>query len=67
MQLASEVATVTQVLWWTEQLENLPIPEAALQLCKLACVEGFVHAFHHHKNMPLDTPIEMRSQYLRNT
>jgi serine/threonine-protein kinase RsbW len=59
LQLASEIATVTQVLWWLEQLDNLPIPASVLQLCKLACVEGFVHAVHHHKNMPPDTPIEM--------
>lgn len=59
LQLKSEVATVTQVLWWIEQLHNLPIPESVLQLCKLACVEGFIHAVHHHKNMPSGTPIEL--------
>lgn len=59
LQLKSEIATVTQILWWLEQLDNLPIPQSVLQLCKLACVEGFIHAVHHHKNMPPDTPIEM--------
>ncbi|MEG4108143.1 ATP-binding protein [Microcoleus sp. S13_C5] len=40
-------------------LENLPIPEEVLQLCKLALVEGFTNAVHHaHKNLSLETPID---------
>jgi serine/threonine-protein kinase RsbW len=59
LQLKSEIATVTQVLWWIEQLDNLPIPESVLQLCKLAAIEGFVNATHHHQNMPSDTPVDL--------
>jgi serine/threonine-protein kinase RsbW len=59
LQLNSDIATVTQVLWWVEQLDRLPIPENVLQLCKLAMVEGFTHAVHHHKNMPPETPIDL--------
>lgn len=59
LQLKSEIASITQVLWWIEQLENLPIPQGVFQMCKLAAVEGFILAIHHHKNMPTDTQIEM--------
>jgi serine/threonine-protein kinase RsbW len=59
LQLASEIATVTQVLWWIEQLDDLPISQGVLQLCKLAAVEGFIIAIHNHKNMPSDTPIDL--------
>lgn len=60
LQLNSEIATVTQVFWWVEQLENLPIPEGVLQLFKLALVEGFTNAVHHaHKNLSSDTPIDL--------
>ncbi|MEG4633519.1 ATP-binding protein [Microcoleus sp. AR_TQ3_B6] len=59
LQLNSDIATVTQVLWWVEQLENLPLPQEVLQLCKLATVEGFINAIHHHKNMPSNTPIDL--------
>jgi serine/threonine-protein kinase RsbW len=59
LQLKSEIATVTQVLWWIESLDNLPISQEVLQLCKLAAIEGFVNAIHHHQNMPSDTPIDL--------
>jgi serine/threonine-protein kinase RsbW len=60
LQLNSDIATVTQVLYWVEQLENLPIPEGVLQLCKLAVVEGFTNAVHHaHQNLALNTPIDL--------
>ncbi|MEG4166480.1 MULTISPECIES: ATP-binding protein [unclassified Microcoleus] len=57
IQVSSELQAVTQVLWWVEQLELLPIPEAVLQLCKLAAIEGFAHAVRHaHTNRSLETP-----------
>jgi serine/threonine-protein kinase RsbW len=59
IQLNSDMATITQVLWWVEQLDHLPIPQDVLQLCKLAIVEGFTNAVHHHKNMPSNTPIDL--------
>ncbi|MEG3936651.1 ATP-binding protein [Microcoleus sp. S36b_A3] len=41
-------------------LEYLPIPEAVLQQCKLATIEGFTNAVRHaHKNLPLETPINL--------
>ena len=60
--LNSDIKGVTQVLWWIEQLENLQtIPEAVLQQCKLAVVEGFTNAVRHaHKNLPYrNFPIEL--------
>jgi serine/threonine-protein kinase RsbW len=57
IQVSSEFQAVTQVLWWVEQLEPLPIPEEVLQLCKLAAIEGFAHAVRHaHKNQSVETP-----------
>ncbi|MEG4252825.1 ATP-binding protein [Microcoleus sp. Pol10D4] len=41
-------------------LEYLPIPEAVLQQCKLATIEGFTNAVRHaHKNLPIETPINL--------
>ncbi|MEG5175188.1 ATP-binding protein [Microcoleus sp. B3-D7] len=58
--LNSDLKSVVQVLWWVEQLEYLPIPEAVLQQCKLATIEGFTNAVRHaHKNLPLATPINL--------
>lgn len=59
--LNSDIKGVTQVLSWIERLENIQkIPEAVLQQCKLAVVEGFTNAVRHaHKNLPLETPIEL--------
>jgi serine/threonine-protein kinase RsbW len=57
LQVSSSLQAVTQVLWWVEQLEPLPIPETVLQLCKLAAIEGFAHAVRHaHQNLSLETP-----------
>jgi serine/threonine-protein kinase RsbW len=60
LRVSSDIKAVTEVLLWAEQLEDLPIPEAVLQLCKLALVEGFTNAVRHaHKNLPLETPIDL--------
>ncbi len=59
LQVSSDLKSVTQVLWWVDAvfLELLPIPEEVLQLCKLAAIEGFVHAVRHaHTNRSLETP-----------
>ncbi|MEG4999698.1 ATP-binding protein [Microcoleus sp. B4-D4] len=41
-------------------IEDLPIPEAVLQQCKLATIEGFTNAVRHaHKNLPFQTPIDL--------
>ncbi|MEG4941108.1 ATP-binding protein [Microcoleus sp. F4-D5] len=60
LQLNTDLKSVERVLGWVEQLEYLPIPEAVLQQCKLATIEGFTNAVRHaHKNMPLETPIDL--------
>ncbi|MEG4197558.1 ATP-binding protein [Microcoleus sp. Pol12A5] len=57
LQVNSDLQAVTQVLGWVEQLELLPIPEAVLQLSKLAAIEGFAHAVRHARtNLSLETP-----------
>jgi serine/threonine-protein kinase RsbW len=59
-QLSSDIKAVAQVLFWLEQLDSLPIPEALLHQCKLAVVEGFTNAVRHaHKNLPRETPIDL--------
>ena len=60
LQLNTDIKAVAQVLGWVEQLDPLPIPEAVLQQCKLAAIEGFTNAVRHaHKNLPLETLIEL--------
>ncbi|MBE9162068.1 MULTISPECIES: ATP-binding protein [Microcoleaceae] len=60
LQLNTDLNSVKKVLWWVEQLEDLPIPEAVLQQCKLATIEGFTNAVRHaHKNLPFQTPIDL--------
>ncbi|NQE32728.1 ATP-binding protein [Microcoleus asticus] len=60
LEVNTDFKAVTQVLWWVEQLEPLPIPATVLQLCKLAAIEGFTNAVRHaHKTLPLETPIEL--------
>lgn len=60
LQLSSDIKAVTEVLLWFEQLEQLPIPEAVLQQCKLVAIEAFTNAVRHaHKDLPLETPIDL--------
>ncbi|MEG3920958.1 ATP-binding protein [Microcoleus sp. T3_A4] len=60
LQLNTDLKSVAQVLWWVEELDYLRIPEAVLQQCKLATIEGFTNAVRHaHKNLPLETPINL--------
>ncbi len=60
LQVNTDIKAVAQVLSWVEQLDPLPIPLAVLHQCKLAVIEGFTNAVRHaHKNMPLETSIEL--------
>ncbi|MEG4108869.1 ATP-binding protein [Microcoleus sp. S13_C5] len=60
IQLNTDIKAVAQVLSWAEQLEPLPIPLVVLHQSKLAVIEGFTNAVRHaHKNLPLETPIEI--------
>jgi serine/threonine-protein kinase RsbW len=60
LKLNTDIKAVAKVLSWVEQLDSLPIPEAVLHQCKLAVIEGFTNAVRHaHKNLPLETPIEL--------
>ncbi|EGK90299.1 ATP-binding protein [Microcoleus vaginatus PCC 9802] len=60
LQVNTEIKAVAQVLSWVEQLDTLPIPLVVLHQCKLAVIEGFTNAVRHaHKNLPLETPIEL--------
>ncbi|MEG4555140.1 ATP-binding protein [Microcoleus sp. F6_B6] len=60
LQINTDIKAVAQVLSWVEQLDPLPIPLAVLHQCKLAAIEGFTNAVRHaHKNLPLETPIEL--------
>ncbi len=60
LQVNTDINAVAQVLSWVDQLDPLPIPPAVLHQCKLAVIEGFTNAVRHaHKNLPLETPIEL--------
>lgn len=66
LKLNSDLKAVSQILCWMEQLESLGIPEAVLQQCKLATIEGFTNAVRHaHKNLPEETPIEFEVTVFR--
>ncbi|UNU26003.1 ATP-binding protein [Microcoleus vaginatus] len=60
LQVNTDIKAVAQVLSWVEQLDPLPLPLVVLHQCKLAVIEGFTNAVRHaHKNLPLETPIEL--------
>ncbi|MEG3924310.1 ATP-binding protein [Microcoleus sp. D3_18a_C4] len=61
LEINTDIKAVAQVLSWVEQLDPLPIiPLVVLHQCKLAVIEGFTNAVRHaHKNLPLETPIEL--------
>lgn len=60
LKLNTDLKAVTEVLRCFDSLEELRIPEAVLQQCKLASIEAFTNAVRHaHKNLPLETPIEI--------
>ena len=60
LKLNTDIKAVAQVLSWLELLDPLPIPLGVLHQCKLAVIEGFTNAVRHaHKNLPLETPIEI--------
>ncbi|MEG4322413.1 MULTISPECIES: ATP-binding protein [unclassified Microcoleus] len=60
LKLNTDIKAVTEVLLWFEQLEDLPIPEAVFSQFKLIAIEGFTNVVRHaHKNLPLETPIEL--------
>ncbi|MBD1884726.1 ATP-binding protein [Microcoleus vaginatus] len=65
LQVNTDIQAVAQVLSWVEQLDPLPIPPIVLHQCKLAVIEGFTNAVRHaHKNLPLETPIELEVMVL---
>ncbi|AFZ06494.1 putative anti-sigma regulatory factor, serine/threonine protein kinase [Oscillatoria nigro-viridis PCC 7112] len=60
LQINTDIKAVARVLSWAEQLDPLPIPLVVVHQCKLAVIEGFTNAVRHaHKNLPLETPIEL--------
>lgn len=57
----SDIKAVNQVVQWFDRFEDLQLfPQQFVQQCKIAAIEGFANAVHHaHKNLPLETPIEL--------
>jgi serine/threonine-protein kinase RsbW len=67
LQVKTDLKALAQVLQWYEQLEDLPIPKKILEECKVALAEGFTNAVRHaHKNMPVETPIELEVAVFNN-
>ncbi len=54
---------LSQVLSWFDQLNQPPLPDKKiLWLCQTLLIEGFTNIVEHaHKNLPLDTPIEIEA------
>lgn len=60
LQVNTELKELAQVLQWFNQLEHLPIPKTIWNQCQLVLAEGFTNTVRHaHKNLPLETPIEL--------
>lgn len=67
LRVKTDLNALAQVLQWYEQLESLPIPRKVLEECKVALAEGFTNAVRHaHKNMPVETPIELEVTVFNN-
>ncbi|NJK70635.1 MAG: ATP-binding protein [Microcoleus sp. SU_5_3] len=66
--LNSEIQAVTQIVQWFDRCEDLQLfPKQFVQQCKIAAIEGFANVVGHaHKNLPLETEIELRLSVFKN-
>ena len=70
LKVNTDLHELERVLEWFNQLEHLPISQQVWAQCQLVIAEGFTNAVRHaHKNLPLETPIELEvivfSQHLK--
>ncbi|XZO00442.1 MAG: ATP-binding protein [Microcoleus sp.] len=60
LQVNTDLNHVTKVFELFEQLQDLSLPSETWYVLQLAVVEGFTNAVRHaHKNLPVETPIQL--------
>ncbi len=63
LKVDTDLNNSTQVLSWFEQINKPPIPDAKIWWqCQTLLIEGFANIVEHaHKNLPVETPIELEA------
>ncbi len=63
LKVNTDLTASPQVLSWFEQINQPPIPDKQIWWqCQTLMMEGFTNIVEHaHKNLPLETPIEIEA------
>ncbi|RCJ36459.1 ATPase [Nostoc minutum NIES-26] len=63
LKVNTDLTASPQVLSWFEQMNQPPIPDQKIWWqCQTLLIEGFTNIVEHaHKNLPIETPIEMEA------
>ncbi|MEH2451346.1 ATP-binding protein [Nostoc sp.] len=63
LKVNTDLIASPQVLSWFEQMNLPPIPDKQIWWqCQTLMIEGFTNIVEHaHKNLPIETPIEMEA------
>ncbi|MFS0517024.1 ATP-binding protein [Nostoc sp. UIC 10607] len=63
LKVNTDLTASPQVLSWFEQINQPPIPNKQIWWqCQTLLIEGFTNIVEHaHKNLPIETPIEMEA------
>ncbi|MEH2205817.1 MAG: anti-sigma regulatory factor [Nostoc sp.] len=63
LKVNTDLTASSQVLSWFEQMNQPPIPDKQIWWqCQTLMMEGFTNIVEHaHKNLPIETPIEMEA------
>lgn len=60
LQVKTDLNSLTEVLAWSDRLENAEIPRQTWIACQTALAEAFSNAVRHaHQGMSADTPIQI--------
>ncbi len=59
----TDLNATTEVLSWFEQINQPPLPDQTIWWkCQTLLIEGFANTIEHgHKNLPVETPIELEA------
>ncbi|MDZ7957852.1 MAG: anti-sigma regulatory factor [Aulosira sp. DedQUE10] len=63
LKVHTDLNNSSRVLSWFEQINQPPIPDAKIWWqCQTLLIEGFANIVEHaHKNLPIETPIELEA------
>ncbi|MDM9584430.1 MULTISPECIES: anti-sigma regulatory factor [unclassified Nostoc] len=63
LKVNTDLTASSQVLSWFEQMNQPPIPDQQMWWqCQTLLIEGFTNIVEHaHKNLPIETPIEIEA------